>query len=329
LLCTTIFYGLNKITLQEWALLSILCWLNAANSIHLHLLLARQQLHFFNGLAVFMPLAVVIFLLIFFTTGHLSKIYYLYSLLLAWGLSFFLGLLLFTKPHGNVKEASALMHLIKEGFRYGITNQASHLTGLLNNRLIFFILPAGLLGIYSNALSLAEASMMIPSSLGQVMYASLLNEKNPGKSARMAILNWWFTLLLLAAILIAVLLVPDAFYQLIFGKAFTGVKSYLIYLCIAIVFYGGYLVCSYWQSANGWFIKNFYATLAGLGINAVLSLLFYLSGTYTIHTGILALGAGFFVLFLVSIFQFGAKNGGIKQLFPIPNRLEIVHFIKK
>jgi O-antigen/teichoic acid export membrane protein len=329
LLVTSLFFALHKITLVEWGLLGVLCWLNAANSIHLHLFLARQQLHFFNGLAVLMPFAIIIFLVIFFATGNLSKTYYLYSLLLAWGVSFFFGMLLFKESPVTMSKPSSYQALIKEGFQYGITNQASHLTGLLSNRLIFFMLPAGLLGIYSNALSLAEASMMIPGSIGQVMYASLLNERQVEKSSRTAVVNWWLTLILLVAAWVIVLLLPDTFYQFIFGKAFSGVKPYLVYLSAAILFYGCYLICSYWQSANGWFVNNFYATTAGLIVNAGISWAFFLGKAYTIQSGIIALGAGFFTMFLVSGFQFVRKTGGDKKIFSFPKSFEIRHLIKK
>lgn len=326
---TSIFFAFGKITTLEWILLALLCWLNAANSIHLHLLLARQQFIFFSGQAVLLQVVVIIYLLISFKTGHLSKICYLYALLVAWTLGCLMGIFLLNKFDDDQLKSNSIHNLIKDGFHYGLSNQAGHLTSLLNNRLVFFILPASVLGIYSNALSLAEASTMIPGSMGQVMYASLLHNNDPVRSARMAIVNWWLTIFSLAIVLLLVLLLPDSFYQLLFGKQFSGIKSYLIYLCIAIVFYGCYLICSYWQSAQGRFINNFYASLAGLAVNATVSLLFYLSGIYTIYAGVFALTIGFLVIFIVSLYQFANKNGGVKTVLKIPNLMEINNLFKK
>jgi O-antigen/teichoic acid export membrane protein len=231
----------------------------------------------------------------------------------------------------TIRSHSGYFHkpLLRDGFRNGMANQAGHLAGLLNSRLIFFMLPASVLGIYSNALSLAEATMMIPGSMGQVMYASLLNEKDPHKSSATAKLTWWVTLLLLIIVFVIVLLIPDLFYQLIFGHAFAGVKHFLSYLSAAMIFYGSYLVISYWQSANGWFIRNFYATLAALVVNGAVSLVLYFSGNYHIITGIWALAAGFFTLFLVAIIQFGKKNAGVNSLLSLPGRSEITEFAGK
>lgn len=323
---TGLFFAFQRISINEWVLLIILCWLNAGNSIHLHLLLANQQFKLFNSLAVFTSATLVICLLLFFSSGFLSKMGYLYSLLLSWGLSFLIGMILLSKPYGSKVEKLSLRFFIKDGFRYGITNQASHLTGLLNNRLIFFVLPANMLGVYSNALALAEATMMIPGSMGQVLYAAVLNEKNAGNSKRLAVLSWWLTFLFLAGLFLLVLVLPDTLYQAVFGKSFIGVKAYLVFLSGAIVFYGCYLVFSYWQSANGRFIYNFYAMLGGLLVNTLVSLIVYFNGLYHITSGILALAAGFITIFMISLVQFSKHKEGLKKLFRLPGQADFKQF---
>jgi len=324
----SLFLAFHKISGLEWGFLCVLCWLNAANSIHLHLLLASLRLKWFNALSLFIPVTVMFSLLAFFLNGFVSRTYYLCSLAVAWSVAFLIGIFLLKKPFSST-PAISIKPLLRDGFRNGMANQASHLAGLLNSRLIFFMLPATVLGIYSNALSLAEATMMIPGSMGQVMYASLLNEKDPHKSSATAKLTWWLTLLLLIIVFVIVLLIPDQFYQLIFGHAFAGVKHFLSYLSAAMIFYGSYLVMSYWQSANGWFIRNFYATLAALVVNGAICLVLYFTGNYHIMTGIWALAAGFFTLFLVAIIQFGKKNTGVNSLLSLPGRSEITEFAGK
>ncbi|CAN5583547.1 hypothetical protein BH10BAC3_BH10BAC3_20320 [soil metagenome] len=308
IITTGFFFFLHKIESFEWLILFVLCWLNAANSLHLHLLLARQQIKRFNGLAVFIPAAVIICLVIFFIAGFTSRISYLYSLLIAWSVAFFMGKRLLKKFLNVQPPGNSIRQLIRDGFKNGIANQASHLAGLLNSRMIFFILPATILGVYSNALSLAEASLMIPGSFGQVMYASILNEKNKQGSARKARQTWWLSIASLTLVFLMVVIIPDQFYQAIFGKAFEGVKSHLIFLSAAMIFFGGYLIMSYWQSANGRFIQNFYAHLAAVAVNGIMSLAFFLTGNYSIKNGILALGSGYIILCIVSVFQFRSEQ---------------------
>ena len=319
LIVVSIFFLLHKIGFAEWIFLFVLCWLNSANSLHLHLLLARKQFKWFNGLALITPAIVIACLFAFLKYGNASRMYYLLSLLIAWLSSFILGILLL-KNRGNTvyQDKSFLFALVKEGFRNGLANQASHLAGLLNSRLIFFILPATVLGVFSNALSLAEASLMIPGSMGQVMYAMLLHQKKDNRSIQAARLTWWLTIASLLAVFVVVLLIPDQFYQAIFGQAFAGVKPYLLLLSAAMIFYGGYLVISYWQSANGWFMQNFYANLAAVAVNGIVSLVLFLNNAYSIQNGILALGAGFIVLFVVSVLQFRNKNSGENNLLRPP-----------
>ena len=53
LMINSFFFLIGKVSWQEWGLLTVICWLNAANTIHLHLLLARQRFFFFNALTIF------------------------------------------------------------------------------------------------------------------------------------------------------------------------------------------------------------------------------------------------------------------------------------
>jgi O-antigen/teichoic acid export membrane protein len=299
-LTTVILLAFQKISQAEFFLLAALCWLNSANSIHQHLLLAKQRFHWFNVLNLFSPLLSMVILLILFYSGQASTINYLLALLIAWSASFILGWLVITRG-GKRESYKPWKQLFKQGFTNGISNQASHLAGLLNNRLLYFLLPATALGVYSNALSLAEAALMIPGSIGQVMYASALQEKKPATVLSLKMAGWVSAGLLFLAFLI-VLFIPDGFYQWLFGQGFAGVSNYLKLLTFFIVFYSGYLVSSYWQSAHGKFSKNFYANLAGLAVNFSVTGYFLLSGNYTVISGIYALGGSFIAMCLFSFF---------------------------
>lgn len=296
---TTVLFFLKKINIAEAIVLTGLCWLNSVNSLHLHLLLAWEKFRTFNFLSLLSPLLGVIFILFFSLFKAPDTFYYLLSLLMAWLICFATGLIAVRNRPETGKPG--LKPLLRQGFKNGISNQLSHLAGLLSNRLIYFLLPAAALGVYANALSLAEASLMIPTSLGQVLYAARLNKKTGEKPLETARGSLIISMILMSVILAFVLVVPDDFYVFIFGTAFTGVKTHLWLLSLFMIFYGGYLVCSYWQSANGRFMYNFYGNAAALIVNGGLSLYFYLTATYTIRNGIIALGVGFVAMFVVSL----------------------------
>jgi O-antigen/teichoic acid export membrane protein len=308
LLIVSVFYLFNKVNSLEWVILVFLCWLNAANTIHQHLLLAKQRFKWFNGLAVITPLLVVCLLSVMLISGNKTVYAYLFSLLIAWFLAFLTGYFILNRLRDRGKHSYSLSIIIKEGFRNGTTNQAGHLVSLINARLIYFVLPAASLGVFSNALSLAEASMMIPASLGQVMYASILN-RNPSQPYEEKMqTNWWITTGLLLLVLLLVIILPDELYSAIFGQSFNGVKHYLVYLCSSMIFLGGYQLLSYWHSAHGGFLQNLYANLAALSVNGLITAFFLVQGNYSIEKGILAMSVGFVVLMLVSLAQFRNKK---------------------
>lgn len=325
---TSFFLFLHKIGFLEWCFLSVLCWLNAANTMHLTLLLAKQRFVLFNGLNFFMAAGVLLSLFIFFQLGNVNRHAYLYSLLLAWGVAFIVGLLVFNKNETLIYPNVANRQLFRDGFSYGLANQAGHLASLLNSRLVYFLLPATVLGIYSNAISLSEALMMLPGSLGQVLFAAVLNNKTSDKAANKAHVIWWASLIILFLAFLVILLIPDLLYQYIFGAEFTGVKTFLSVLAAGAVFNGGYLILSYWQSANGKFWSNFYATLIGLAVNMSLCFSFYFSGRFNPLMAAYSISISFFALFIVSAVQFCKINGGWKSLFSLPSANKLSNFLK-
>lgn len=323
--CTTaVFFFLNKSNAAGYPLLTLLCWLNAANSIHLHLILAKQKFKLFSWLSLLSPLLTILAVAALFYAGAVSRMSYLYALLIAW-LACFAVSLFFVSGMQQEKAIHPFKKLVTQGFRFGLSNQLSHFAGLLNNRLVFFLLPASLLGVYANSLSLAEASLMIPGSLGQVLYASLLNKKH-GQHAGAARSLLWVNAALMLLVFLLVLVIPASLYRFIFGQAFAGVKSYLVILSASMIFYSGYLICSYWQSAQGQFLRNFYANLASLAVNGIVTGYFLFNGGYNARAGAVSLGTGFAAMFLVAVGQVAKDAGGFKKLVSPPSAGEISAF---
>jgi O-antigen/teichoic acid export membrane protein len=271
------------------------------------LLLAQKKFRLFNLLSVLSPGLTVFFVMLLLRHFGPDKLFYLAGLAVSWLISFFLGLY-FLQKQFVLTKISGGKSLWQTGFKNGLANQLSHLAGLLNNRFIYFLVPATLLGVYANALSLAEASLMIPTSIGQVLYASHLNNEKPTRFFETMAGNFLVNAVLLAGIAVLVLLIPASLYAYVFGPAFGGVKSYLALLSVFMIFYGGYLICSYRHSANGHFLYNFYANLAGTGINIAISLWYVVHNTYTPEKGIIALGSGFVAMFITSLILLNRKE---------------------
>jgi O-antigen/teichoic acid export membrane protein len=329
LLVNSFFLYWGKISVGEYWLLLILCWLNAANTLQLHLLLARQKIVAFNMLSLLGPALTLVMIFIFTRSQNPASITYLYALVCSWVLVFIASLII-TKQTGRHEKADApIGQVIRDGFKYGLHNQAGHLASLLQNRLIYFLLPASLLGVYSNAISLGEALLMLPGSIGQMLYARVLNEKEQSRAAGTVAAGWWLSLVLMFLATLFVFIIPDQLYQWIFGGNFSGVKNFLVILVPGLLFYAGYLVMSYWQSANGRFINNFYAVASGLTVSAIICLVLWQTNRLSPVSCAWATSVGWLVIFIVSTWQFLLGRQASGRLFPPPGMAYVRSVLKR
>ncbi len=291
-----IFHLFNTISWKELILLTMAGWLHSKWNIQQHILLALHQFRIFNVSVILAPIITLSGFGVFWRLGYASSIYYLIALIISWGFLFVINYFFINR---KCPKPEHIEHPnLKDIMEPGLLNQFGHVLSLINNRFIFFIIPAVQLGLLSNALTLAEAVLMIPGSLGQIMYARLASKNNGlnPKSVfkKISILN--IILITLGLLFLAIL--PDNTWKMVFGLEFKGLKKMLVIMLPGIGFYSFYLIISYFHSAQGKFFLNIIPLAAGLILNILGSVWLYFTNNYTLISAVWLLS---FTWILISI----------------------------
>jgi O-antigen/teichoic acid export membrane protein len=271
LLCT-IFWWLNKIGTTELLLLWNVSFLNGVVTIQYNILLGNKKYLIYNVLSVLTPFLILASMVALALLRLSAPLMYLVVVNGAVAVALLAGWLALRQLPEYDHPWMPWLQVARRAFGSGLVNQAGHVVSILNNRYIYYILPAASLGVFTNALSLAEAALLIPGSMGQIYYSQAANtsggfqrQGSAERAFRRLMLANLFLILLVVA---AVFAVPGGFYTWMFGPQFTGVKTYLSVLVIGALFYSFFLLTSYWQSARGHFHYNLLAGAAGLISNA-------------------------------------------------------------
>jgi O-antigen/teichoic acid export membrane protein len=304
-----LFLGWGKINLPEFLWLWPICWLSGSITFQQNLMLGLQKFAWFNLLTFFSSAGIFIVLWTLLAAGYLSTNSYLFSLSLVWVVVFLVGIFLLKPFAANNEKGEHVIELAKKMFASGGVNQSVQVVSIMNNRFIYSLLPAATLGVFSNALALAEAMLLLPGSLGQIFYANMVTRSQTAEGIKAIKKMMVINIGLLFAGWLAILIVPGSFYDWLFGAGFTDVKQYLVVLSAGIVGYGIYLLASYWQSAAGKFHKNLQSVSVGLAVNvagffilkgydllSVMNLTYLLSASFLV-VGVVAMGQLLFSAF--------------------------------
>lgn len=297
------FFIFGAISVYEFLFMIGACWMHSAFQMQQHLFLGLQKFLIFNVFQVLVP-TLTLLIFIFLVRAVPNRFSYFYSTIISWFSIFFAGyyLILFRKVKAEYHQKWNWGSLL-EIFKIGGTNQLGHLVSLFNARLLFFILPAVQLGVWSNTLNIAEGVFLIAGSLGQILY-SMFTRKDYREAPNESFFRKAFVTNLLLTLLfgIVISILPDDFWTFIFGPGFMGMQQFLRLLLAGLIAQSVYLLLSYRLSAEGLFSKNLYALLYGAGINILVSVVFIFFGKYSVQTGIIGLSLGWTVSAIAALF---------------------------
>ena len=194
---------------------------------------------------------------------------------------------------------------VKSMFRYGILNQLATIVQMISFRGSYFILDKYVsindVGIYSNAVSIAESVWLISRSFSLVFYARMINSRSESYHQRIykrfSFITFWFQILALAVLIS----IPASFYIQLFGDEFIEVKSIIIYLIPATIFFGQALISGHYFSGTGRHHINLLSN--GIGMVIIISVSMYFIPLYSVKGAALATSLGYLGLLIVqSIF---------------------------
>ena len=271
--------------------LAVLSVVNSTLNQHLHIFNGLEKFKWVNLLNLIQALLIGLSLFVFLKIEN-DVFAYTLALYSGWGIAWLCSLFLLTKLESNPASAvpDSLLTLdvsnnqlpvfggMKMLFKYSFANQFGHLLQFANQRIAYFLLVDFALGIYSNAVSLAESVWLIASSIAMIQYGKIANTNDKNSAADMTAVLFRSSVILSTAACLILLIVPVDIYTFLFGDAFAPVKENLLFLLPGIIFISGYLIIGHYFSGTGQFMKNNYAIAAGLAVTVVSFGLLYLSG---------------------------------------------------
>jgi len=156
----------------------------------------------------------------------------------------------------------------------GFFNQIAVFTQLLSFRMSYYLLNYYFgpeeVGIYSNAVSVAESVWLIGRSMATVQHSRIVNtndaEYSLGLTSKINSINFLIT----AILVIIMAFIPDRFYTWVFGDEFIGINRIIRLIGPGIIFFGIALIQGYYFSSTGKHYVNALASTAGLIITVIL-----------------------------------------------------------
>jgi O-antigen/teichoic acid export membrane protein len=251
-----------------------LSFLNAAMNQQLHLLNGREKYNQVNALNL-MTAMLVVSSLAWFIWYNPKPIHYVYALYAGWLPSLIISTLILWKLPKTGDSVSILKSL-RSLLTYSSANQFGHLLQFSSQRIAFFLLPVYSLGIYSNAVSLAEAMWMLSTSIATIQYGTIANSNSRQEAIRLTLPLFRASILVTSAAGLILLMLPEAVFGVLFGPAFTGVKTSMVILMPGVIAISGYLILGHYFSGTGQFMKNNRAIASGLVVTLTGFLLLYL-----------------------------------------------------
>lgn len=287
--------------------LAIITFLASIATSNLSVFLIKERITRYNLALFSQPLFNVFFIVGFYLYKNSFSIEdYLYSMMISY-------CILFIYSHSGIRclvKEKLVLNLtqlnpdVKSMFRYGILNQLATIVQMISFRGSYFILDKYVsindVGIYSNAVSIAESVWLISRSLSLVFYARMINTRSESYHKRIykrfSAMTFWFQILALAVFIS----IPASFYIQLFGDEFSEIKSIIIYLIPAILFFGQALISGHYFSGTGKHHINLLSNSIGMIILICLSLI--LIPLYSVYGAAIATGFGFLGLLLVQFF---------------------------
>ena len=250
---------------------AVLSFISSFASINFRFLIGREEVKKANYNTLLQPLMLVLTLVVYYLILGRRDIYgYILGLYLAYLSSSVLGVCQLRADYKSLTLSPLREYkdTLKALFKYGFLNQTSHFVQFFNLRLSYYLLNAyvdtGQVGVYSNAVSLAEALWIISNSIALVQYARVSNSTDTAYNQRLTLdlAKICFAISLPAVLVLALL--PAPFFQFVFGPEFGMMSTLIKILAPGVLLYGVYLILGHYYSGSGRYFMNTLAALCGL-----------------------------------------------------------------
>jgi len=247
------------------------CW----NS-YVTLLLGRQYNKAYNIIMFINPLMSAGFLLVLLYTLQHNLYAFANGYTLAQAITLVVSFVWINSLPDEQKDSEEKKNW-KALFKHGIYIQLANLTQFLNYRILFYLIDdffgRAFLGVYSNALALAESVWMISKSISTVQFSKIVNSHSDSEAR--AITNKYVPIsgVVSAVGITILLLIPASFFTYLFGRDFSEVSRLVLWLSPAILAMSVGNIYAHYFAGKGLNRVNFIGSLINL---VVLVLLFFI-----------------------------------------------------
>lgn len=250
-----------------------LAFLQALNSIHLNIMVAKERIGTQNTLLVLQGLVQVAGFAVLLNSGGATLMDYVGATYLAYGLTALLSggmVVLLVKRSTHHPVGGSLRALVHQG---GI-GQLANLFQLFNYRAAYYLIETlrgtASLGVYSVAMQLAEGSWLVPKSIGGVLYSKVSNLEHQRRQVQLTTILFKISVLFGMACALALVVLPDTVYSGVFGKEVRGLRPILLLIAPGLVAMSGSQVLSHYLSGTGHVRHNMIGSGLGLVVTLVL-----------------------------------------------------------
>ncbi|MBR6878529.1 MAG: polysaccharide biosynthesis C-terminal domain-containing protein [Bacteroidales bacterium] len=327
--CIRLFYpGLEANLVIHVAILS---FISCLGNINFRFLVGKEEIHKANYNTLLQPILLILTLIVYYLLLKKTDIYgYVIGLYIAYFGSFLLGVWMLRQEYVHLFKDKDRHYstVLKDLFKYGFLNQTGHFVQFFNLRLSYYLLDRfidkGHVGVFSNAVSVAESIWIISSSIALVQYARIANADNREYAQRLTLDLNKICLVISALAIIVLCLLPSSVYVFIFGPDFGGMARIIRILAPGILFFCVFLILGHYYSGIGRYHMNTFAALCGLAVTCVLG--FTLIPRYDV-TGAAITSAVSYTVNAIFLFVFFLKESHFKGKDFILRKSEVQSYI--
>jgi len=248
-----------------------LAFMQAVYSAHFGVLLGRGRIAAHNGINMLHGAALLaVFAALLRFRPVLGVLAYMYASYAAFGISAVVSASAMG-THAPLKHSTPV-NVPRLLLRQGLWVQGANGLQLMNYRLAYWIvehvLGRAALGLYSVGTQLAESAWIAPRSLGMVLVSRVSNLDEVARQRDLTLLTAKAAIGVALAVVLALALLPDAVFGVVFGGEITGLRPIVLLLAPGILSMSASQAFSHYFSGKGQNRHNLIGSGLGMFVTA-------------------------------------------------------------
>jgi O-antigen/teichoic acid export membrane protein len=234
------------------------------------ILMGQQKVNHRNVMLVVLPLIMLLFFILLFFVFQQSINAYPIAFLLALSISLIISFK-FVMPFLSSSEGG--FEFNKRILSNGFWIQTSQVIQFFNYRFCFFVIAIYIgeshLGVYNNAIVLAESIWILGHSMGQMLHMKILNSTDDKVQRQLSLKFIGINLLGSSFLLLLLIIIPNSFWDFLFSKDFSSMSQLFPYLALGILSFSVSNIINHYFHAKNNFKVILWSNLFGFLIGGI------------------------------------------------------------